>query len=556
MSKLRALFACGTALCLSAGGAPALRAQEVVQALPDPAADDLANAMRRLSSNPDSVEALVDAGEASLALDNVDAALGFFARAQDVDPDNGRMLAGLGQVAVRRGEAVTALQLFENAAYAGAPMEPLAGERALAFDLVGNNARAQRLYRQSINEDPDPETVRRLAISYAISGDQEAAEEVLLPLLQRNDLAAFRTRAFALAILGKEAEAVTIAETMLPAQLASRIAPYLRYMPRLTKAQQAAAADLGQFPSGSQIGRDDPRIAALGEAADEEPASPTSTARGDERLVPAGPALASASAASASAPASAPAPAQAAPPVPAPEPQPSVSGPIAINSTSGELPPAVMPQRSASEQVASSSAQAELPPRPVQEAPVAMADASEELPAVAPAPEAQPEPAQQAVVVASLTTAETSPATQEIPVVEEEPEPKPDLATAFADFAGGSQLPVAASANAVDITAIDIPRERPAPPPPPAHPSRQWVQVATGRDTGAFRFDWRRIKRQADGLLDDAEAFYAPWGQTNRLLTGPFDSAREAQQFVSELGKAGVDSFRFTSDAGQEIKPL
>ncbi len=524
MSKIRVLLSCCTALYASTAAVPELHAQEVVQALPNPAAADLANAMRRLSADPDSVEALVDAGEASLALDNVEAALGFFARAQDIDPDDGRMLAGLAQVAVRRGEAVTALQLFENADYAGEPMEPLAAERALAFDLVGNNSRAQRLYRQAIEDDPDPETMRRLAISYAIAGDQAAVEEVLLPLLQQNDLAAFRTRAFALAILGKEAEAVTIAETMLPAQLASRIAPYLRYMPRLTKAQQAAAANLGQFPSGSQIGRDDPRIAALATSQEGEPPAPRAATRGDERLIPAGPSLAESSA---------PAPTRQPPPA-------SEAEPVAVAVAQEELPPVA-------EQAA-----------PVSDRPVTVAEVTEELPAAAPEPEA--EPAEQAVVVASLAEPDRAPSpVQEPPAAEPEPEPEPDLATAFADFARSSPLPVAPSANAVDITAIDIPRERPAPPPPPpppAHPSRQWVQVATGQDTAAFRYDWRRIKREAGGLLDDAEAFHTRWGEANRLLTGPFGSAREAQEFVSELGKAGVDSFRFTSDAGQEIKPL
>src|SRR6185503_9610690 len=59
---------------------------------------------------------------------------------------------------------------------------------------------------------------------------------------QGSDLAAFRTRAFALAIVGKSDEAVSIAETMLPERISSRIAPYLRYMPRLARAQRRCAA--------------------------------------------------------------------------------------------------------------------------------------------------------------------------------------------------------------------------------------------------------------------------------------------------------------------------
>src|SRR5690606_12488554 len=118
----------------------------------------------------------------------------------------------------------------------------------------------------------------------AIAGDQQASEATLLPLLQRRDLAAYRTRAFALAIMGKADEAVSIAETMLPERLSDRISPYLRYMPRLTRSQQAAAANLGVFPQAAEIGRDDPAIAANGGQAGAPP--PVRTA--DARLVPAG----------------------------------------------------------------------------------------------------------------------------------------------------------------------------------------------------------------------------------------------------------------------------
>ncbi|MBC7159852.1 MAG: SPOR domain-containing protein [Porphyrobacter sp.] len=86
-------------------------------------------------------------------------------------------------------------------------------------------------------------------------------------------------------------------------------------------------------------------------------------------------------------------------------------------------------------------------------------------------------------------------------------------------------------------------------------PSRHWLQVATGRDAEALAWDWRRIKRQADGLLDDATPHLAAWGESTRLLAGPF-SAREVQQLITQLKAKAIDTFRFTSAAGQEVRPL
>jgi hypothetical protein len=141
-----------------------------------------------------------------------------------------------------------------------------------------------------------------------------------------------------------------------------------------------------------------------------------------------------------------------------------------------------------------------------------------------------------------------------------EPPAEVDLAAAFADFtaAGTPPEPVV---GAVDITAIQPRREtpRPATPPPPPKPvapSRQWVQVATGRDVAALEFDWRRIKRNAGGLLDKYKPHVAAWGQTNRLVAGPFASAGEAQEFVAKLKDKQLDSFRFTSAQGEEVRPI
>lgn len=128
------------------------------------------------------------------------------------------------------------------------------------------------------------------------------------------------------------------------------------------------------------------------------------------------------------------------------------------------------------------------------------------------------------------------------------------LAQAFSGF----QLPnpeAEAEPGAVDITTIEPPREIKEPP-KPVHPRRFWVQVATGADRGALRWDWRRITREADSLMDGKKGYLADWGRTNRLLTGPFDSEGEARDFVNELKDAGIDSFPFTSGEGEAVDTL
>ncbi|WP_197462410.1 SPOR domain-containing protein, partial [Erythrobacter sp. HI0028] len=132
------------------------------------------------------------------------------------------------------------------------------------------------------------------------------------------------------------------------------------------------------------------------------------------------------------------------------------------------------------------------------------------------------------------------------------------LEDAFDGFTLAPPAPPPPATGAVDITRIAIPREkvRPKPPPPPAHPARHWVQVATGKDRAALKFDWRRITRSAEGKLDGTGPFVTPWVEANRLLSGPYDSAAEAREMVNELKKIGVDSFPFTSAEGEAVEPL
>lgn len=281
------------ALALSSAAFTA-SAAPVVQALPSADQQKLQAALARLGRDPRDVSALIDAGDAARKLGDFDAAIGFYRRADEISGGNARIKAGLAASLAQSGDPVAALPLFAEAERAGASTAQLAADRGLAYDLVGDNAAAQRYYMLAIGGVNDEEVRMRLAISQAIAGDAKASEATIMPLLRKQDKPGWRTRAFSLAIAGDTKQAVEVSNTILPPQLAQNIAPYLRYMPRLTRAQQAAAANLGKFPRASEIGNDDARIAAY---------KPQQIARADANLVPRGEALGSGSSAAAARPA-------------------------------------------------------------------------------------------------------------------------------------------------------------------------------------------------------------------------------------------------------------
>lgn len=500
----------------------------VVQALPPAEAAELAEALRRISGNASDVEALLTAGRASLKLGDNDAAVGFFTRARDLGTAGGRGSAGLASALVNRKMPVEALKLFAQAEAEGASPLSFASDYGLALDLVGDNARAQTYYRMVLDDHPDEDITRRLALSQAIGGDQTASEMTLLPLLQRQDLASYRARAFALAALGKTEEAVAIAEAIMPATLSARIAPYLRFMPRLTRAQQAAAANFGHFPAASAIGKDDPRIAEYAATLGTAAASAVTAATTTAATTPAATATAAVTTAIAKVDA---------PPAPVSTPAPS--------ARAGD---SLVPSGEPLGRVARPAAEPE-PPRPSFSIGLT-GDASGDNDA------------------AGFDLAETGGGrTGPVLVPDAAPPAAPpaaprqtaSLSDAFADF-GEPQERVLAAPGAVDVTAIEPKREeKPKPaaePRKPLHPARVWVQVATGRDRAALGFDWRRIVRVGGDAMKNRNGYVARWGQTNRLVTGPFDNRQQAQTFVSTLKQAGIDSFVFASDEGEAVEQL
>lgn len=245
---------------------------------------ELQNALQRLALNPADIDALIDGGNAALLLGDPQAAIGFFARADEMSPGNGRVKAGLGSGLLLNENPYEALRLFDEAKKLGVPETVFAADRGLAYDLVGNSNAALADYELALRRGGDDETIRRYALSLAIAGDRTAAEAQLDPLLRKRDAAAWRTRAFVLAVSGDPQGAIAIADATMPKRMAASIEPFFRFMGRLTPAQQAAAAHFGQFPQAAAIGKDDPRNRQYASAG----APRARTGRADAGLIPAG----------------------------------------------------------------------------------------------------------------------------------------------------------------------------------------------------------------------------------------------------------------------------
>ncbi len=238
-----------TVLMLS-GAAPALAAQyqPSYQTMPSPTpdADALAADMRILGANPVDLPALLDAADLTLKLGDIDASAAFLTRAERISPSDGRIKAGKARALVQLGRPGEALRLFSEAERYGYPVDNFLAERGLAFDLIGEQERAQRDYRRALKSGPDGETQRRYALSLGISGKRDMALDQIDALLRLSDRAAWRVRAFILAMSGDVSGAERIATSMLPDGMASGLLPFFQLLPSLGPADRAFAVHFGE----------------------------------------------------------------------------------------------------------------------------------------------------------------------------------------------------------------------------------------------------------------------------------------------------------------------
>ncbi|SEJ28509.1 Sporulation related domain-containing protein [Sphingomonas sp. OV641] len=244
---------------------------------PTPDADALAGAMRRLGANPRDLAALIEAAELSLKLGDVNAAASLLKRAENVDPMNGRVKAGMARILVTQERPGEALRYFDQAVGYGLDPRTFAGDRGLAYDLIGEQERAQRDYRVALRSGGTEEVQRRYALSLGISGKQKEALEIIDDQVRGNDRSAWRVRAFVLAMTGDVPGAQKIAGTMMPQGMGAALAPFFTRLATLPAADRAFAVHFGELRPTPQRLADARMVPALPPLAP-EPDRPVQTA--------------------------------------------------------------------------------------------------------------------------------------------------------------------------------------------------------------------------------------------------------------------------------------
>jgi Flp pilus assembly protein TadD len=567
--------------------APAARAaQPAYGNYPETPGDALSRNLKLIAESPHNVGAMLGAGKAALELGDAQAALTFFARAEQDAPRDGWVKKWMGSALVQLEQPAAALKFFRDAASLGVPDASLAGDRGLAWDISGDPRRAQRDYRVALSAGSDPEITRRLALSLAISGEREPALRLLENQLMERDRAAIRTRALVLALTGDWQGAGRAVETAMPGPQAAALEPFLSRLPSLSLADRALAVHLGHFPgtgrnaapattyaqngyggglpagytptpsySPPAASRQD-RYASLDAISPDEsrPAFGTPQTREsvstEARRIPGGQA-------------------QAAAPRPAPSRRPDAQDYAPSRSqwswSHGELAPAVrIATRTA-------SAQGVRPPQPAAhrpEPPTVRIDRPPE-PRPGPVEIADAEPVTAPPVTLPATRAPAPPPEQVEPAAARPasvPAPRSRLAEVAAALDRIDEVQRERNVRSAPVpaattrsSALHSRAAAPAPKPkkaPPADPARHWVQIAGGADRGKLPREFARLKDKAPKLFAGRALWTATANATNRLLVGPFDSSDEAQDFVNRLAKADLGGFAWNSEAGQKIEKL
>jgi Flp pilus assembly protein TadD len=527
-------------------GGPAAAAQPGTGFPQETAGDALSRNLKSLAASPRSVDALTGAGRAALDVGDAQAALGFLARAEDESPRDGRIKMWIGAALVQLEQPHAAIKFFKDAVELGVAEGELAGDRGLAYDILGDQRRAQRDYRLALQRARTPEVVRRLALSLAISGEREQALRTLDEQLQTRSPAAERTRALVLALTGDAADAERAVEASMPGPQGAALMPFLARLPSLSAADRALAVHLGHFPQD-------------GHAA---PASTYAMSSFRANVVPAGTGAGRAAVDAG---------------------RPDVRQP-GLGRTTASLVRAAPPQADGDDveeappvrSGPSATARAQSPVQdslPVRRLPSVALQAPVRTAATAqpsgwslsgsstpttPQPRQQQTAGAAGTAVAHPVEVPTHGAASPAPAAPASARSRlADLAATVATLDAPVAPPVRSAAYGPKVPAASAPARKPPPAAPKAEAkSRQWVQIGIGEDTDALPAEFTRLKAKAGKLLASLSGWTAPMGETNRILVGPFASSDDAQEFVNQLADKKVRAFAWTSRAGEKVAKL
>ena len=480
--------------------APSL-AQPVAKETPGAA---LARYVRVLAGSPRDFNSLIGAGHAALDLGDVQAAAGFFGRAEEVNPNAPAAKAGLGAAMANMGDADGAIFYFNQAARLGAKPLTLALDRGLARDLQGDLGGAQSDYRLAIASLGSDEARRRLALSLAIARDKKGALEAIQPLLNRRDPAAQRTRAFVLALVGDRVGAAQAIEAVMPGG-AARFEPFFRYLPNLSIAEKAAAVHLGIFPENAAVRIGQPAVATA-------EVSP--------------------------------------PPRPAPvEPAPVKVASIDPPRTSAPSRSFDLPSANRATSTASNSAPAvSLPPVENPEPLVELAEnnsavqpeGTEPSPAFSDAKSVKDEGHLSGIDKLLATIADAPPPSRpKVETKRAEPKSGPTKAEKLAEAKKAAEKKKRDEKLAAEKKAKEEAAKL-------GVAGTNWIQLAGGSHQDRMATEYKRLSAKAGKLLKSRSGYVTEGKDYFRLLIGPFDSKGDAQEFVNRLAKEGVDGFSWT----------
>ena len=546
-------------------------------------AAELRAAMRRISFNPSDADAMADAGNASLALGDANAALNFFTRANALRPGNSRIVSGLATATVRTENPFEALRLFDQAVRLGANERSIALDRALAFDLLGNFGRAQQDYKLARTASTSDDLIIRQAVSLSLAGQKEAADAMLVPLLQRNSSTAWRARAFMLAARGELRESTKVAQGFMDASSAMRMERFFRLMPSLTAAQKAAAIHLGHFPTSQAVGRDSEQVRRIASTLPQTP-----VVSGNNRLIPSGAALG---------PKSTPARDDKNPPKPDRKRDRKAQERAEIQAVVANIPEAQKLPKTDTSRLGTASARAKTEeaktsriasvgnnalPVPETARPLVSAALPRPASTLTPAPTAT---AAVPAAIASVPTQsggsikEALPISQAPAITAPASEPAPAVPVASSSFNLGAivgAIDIPESEQQPSQVPVDLKKLKPRAPKATAepakvakvdpkvlakakaqkdHPARYWVQIAAG-NANALGFDYRKLNKTYAALLKSRSPYTSEWGRTDRLLVGPFPNLKAAKKWEGDYKKAGGDAFMWKSEIGEVVNPL